>query len=157
MTGRIYNLPIARTAVTAAVDLAEILTAATHICEILAIELSQSTDVKDAEEEMLQLAFKMGQTTSGSGGNTGVTPVPVLIGDAAHGMTVETFNTTKASAGTIVTHKVWDWNVRVPFQYIFAPEQCLIIPPSTRATLELVAAPADSITIGGQITLRVIG
>jgi hypothetical protein len=155
--GRVYNLPLARTAVTAAVDLAEILTAATHICKVLAIEVSQSTDVKDAEEEMLQLAFKSGQTTSGSGGNTGVTPIPILIGDAAHGMTVETFNTTKASAGTIVTHKVWDWNVRVPFDKIFTPEQCLIIPPATRATLELVAAPGDSITIGGQIVIEIIG
>lgn len=155
--GRIYNLPLVRTSVTAAVDLAEILTAASHMAVIHAIELSQSTDVKDAEEEMLQLAFKSGQTTSGSGGNTGVTPVPVLIGDAAHGMTVETFNTTKASAGTIVTHKVWDWNVRIPFEKIFTPETRLWIPPSTRATLELVTAPGDAITIGGQIVLEVIG
>jgi hypothetical protein len=155
--GRIYNLPLARTAVTVAVDLAEILTAATHICVVHSIELTQSTDVKDAEEEMLQLAWKSGQTTSGSGGNTGVTPIPILIGDAAHGMTVETFNTTKASAGTIVTHKVWDWNVRVPFIYVFTPENRLVIPPSTRATLELVAAPGDSITIGGQICIEVIG
>lgn len=155
--GRIYSLPLVRTAVTVAVDLAEILTAATHICVIHEIEVSQSTEVKDAEEEMLQLAWKSGQTTGGSGGNTGVTPIPRLIGDAAHGMTVETFNTTKASAGTIVTHGVWDWNVRVPFIKLFTPETRLIIPPSTRATLELVAAPADSVTIGGNILLEVIG
>lgn len=155
--GRIYNLPLARTAVTVAVDLAEILTAATHICVIHGVELSQSTDVKDAEEEMLQLAIKSGQTTSGSGGNTGVTPIPVLIGDSAHGMTVESFNTTKASAGTIVTHKVWDWNVRIPFFWYPTPETRLIIPPSTRATFELVAAPGDSITIGGQIVIEIIG
>ncbi len=155
--GRMYNLPLARTAVTAAVDLAEILTAATHICVIHAIELSQSTELGDAAEEQLQLAWKSGQTTSGSGGNTGVAPIPILIGDSAHGMTVETFNTTKASAGTIVTHKVWDWNIRVPFLYVFAPEQRLIIPPSTRATLELVSAPADSVIIGGQIVIEIIG
>lgn len=155
--GRIYNLPLARTAVTVAVDLAEILTAATHVCIIHGIELSQSTDVKDAEEEMLLLAFKSGQTTSGSGGNTAVTPIPILIGDAAHGMTVETFNTTKATAGTIVTHKVWDWNVRVPWIWYPTPETRLFIPPSTRATLELVGAPADSITIGGQIVIEIIG
>ena len=155
--GRFYNLPLVRTAVTAAVDLAEILTAATHMCCIHRIELSQSTEVKDAEEEMLLLAWKSGQTTGGSGGNTGVTPVPVLIGDAAHGMTVETFNTTKATAGTIVTHKLWDWNVRIPFDYIFTPETRLWIPPSARATLELVGAPADSITIGGQIVIEIIG
>lgn len=155
--GRIYNLPLARTAVTVAVDLVEIVTAASHICVIHGIEVSQSTDVKDAEEEMLQLAWKSGQTTSGSGGNTGVTPIPVLIGDSAHGMTVESFNTTKATAGTIVTHKVWDWNVRIPFFWIPTPETRLIIPPSTRATLELVAAPGDSITIGGQIVIEIIG
>lgn len=155
--GRMYNLPLARTAVTVAVDLAEILTAATHICVVHAIEITQSTEVADAAEEQLQLAWKSGQTTSGSGGNTGVVPIPILIGDAAHGMTVESFNTTKASAGTIVTHKVWDWNIRVPFLYIFAPEQRLVIPPSTRATLELVAAPADSVTIGGQIVIEIIG
>jgi hypothetical protein len=155
--GRIYSLPLARTAVTVAIDLAEILTAATHICVIHEIEVSQSTDVKDAEEEMLQLCWKSGQTTSGSGGNTGVTPIPRLIGDAAHGMTVETFNTTKASAGTIVTHANWDWNIRIPFCKVFTPETRLVIPPSTRATLELVAAPADSITIGGQIVLEVVG
>lgn len=155
--GRMYNLPLARTAVTAAVDLAEIVTAATHICIIHGIDLSQSTEIQDAAEEMIQLAWKSGQTTSGSGGNTGVTPVPILLGDAAHGMTVETFNTTKATAGTIVTHKVWDWNLRVPFEKIFTPEQRLIIPPSTRATLELVTAPTDSVTFGGQILIEIIG
>lgn len=155
--GRYYNVPLVRTSVTVAVDLAELLTAATHLCVIHAIELSQSTDVKDAEEEMLLLAWKSGQTTTGSGGNTGVIPVPVLIGDAAHGMTVETFNTTKATAGTIVTHKLWDWNVRIPFEKIFTPETRLIIPPSTRATLELVGAPADAITIGGQIVIEILG
>ena len=155
--GRMYNLPLVRTAITVAVDFAEILTAATHICVIHAIELTQSTEIQDAQEEQIQLAWKSGQTTSGSGGNTGVTPIPVLLGDAAHGMTVETFNTTKATAGTIVTHKIWDWNLRVPFEKIFTPETRLIIPPSTRATLELVAAPTDSVTFGGQIVLEVIG
>ena len=155
--GRVYSLPLASTAVTAAVDLAEILTAATHVCCIHAIEVSQHTDFKDAEEEILQLAFKSGQTTSGSGGNTGVTPIPRLIGDAAHGMTVETFNTTKATAGTIVTHGLWDWNIRVPFEKIFTPETRLWIPPSTRATLELVAAPTDSVTIKGQLVIEIIG
>lgn len=154
--GRMYNLPLAPTAVTVALDLAEILTPATLICVVHGIDLSQGTEVKDAEEEMLQLAWKSGQTTSGSGGNTGVTPIPVLIGDAAHGLTVESFNTTKASAGTIVTHKVWYWNVRVPFEKVFPPEHRLVIPPSTRATLELVGAPTDSVTMGGQILIELI-
>jgi len=155
--GRHYSLPLVSTAVTAAVDLAEIVTAATHICIIHSIYLHQSTEAGDAQEEQLRLAFKTGQTTSGSGGNTGVTPVPRLLGDAAHGMTVETFNTTKASAGTIVTHGAWPWNLRQAFEKIFTPETKIFIPPSTRATLELVAAPADSVTFEGEILLEVIG
>src|SRR3990167_8520898 len=152
--GRFYSLPLTPTAVTVAVDLAELLTAATHVACIHAILLGQWTELGDAAEEMLRLAFKSGQTTSGSGGNTGVTPIPRLIGSSAHGMTVETFNTTKASVGTIVTHGVWDWNVRIPFLKVFTPETRLIIPPSTRATLELVAAPTDSVTMEGQIVLE---
>ena len=156
MNGRLYNLPLVRTAVTAAVDLVEILTPASLVVFINRIEISQSTEVKDAEEEMLQLAWKSGQTTSGSGGNTGVTAVPVVLSDAAHGLTIETFNTTKATAGTIVTHKVWDWNVRQNFDYVFLEKSRLYIPPSTRATLELVAAPGDSVTIGGQIEIEIL-
>lgn len=155
--GRIYAIPLVRTAVTVAVDLCEILLAATHIMIIHEIELSNSTDYKDAEEEGLQLSFKSGQTTSGSGGNTSVTAIPRLIGDAASGLTIETFNTTKATAGTIVTHGVWDWNVRIPFCKTFTPETRLVMVPSARCTLELVAAPTDSITIGGQIVVEVIG
>ena len=60
-------------------------------------------------------------------------------------------------AGTIVTHGIWDWNVRIPFEKVFTPETRLFIPPSTRATLELVAAPADALTITGQIVLEVLG
>ena len=155
--GRHYNLPLVDTAVSAALDIAEIVTAATHICVIHGIELSQRTETGDAAEEMLRLAWKSGQTSSGSGGNTGVTPIPILIGDAAHGMTVESFNTTPASGGTIVTHKTWNWNVRVPFLWYPTPEHRLVIPPSTRATLELLGAPADAVTMSGQIMIEIIG
>lgn len=155
--GRMYTIPLVRTAVTAAVDLCEILTPASVVVWVHQIELSQSTEVADAAEEQLQLAWKVGQTTSGSGGNTGVTPAKTLPGDAASTLTVESFNTTKASAGTIVTQRVWDWNIRVPFDKVLTPETRLFIPPSTRVTLELVGAPADSVTIGGQITVEEVG
>lgn len=155
--GRMYTLPLVDTAVTTVVDLAEIVTAATHVACIHAISLSQRTEVQDAQEEQLVLRVRSGQTTSGSGGNTGVTAIPRLIGDAAHGMTVETFNTTQASAGTIVQHGLWQWNLRMPFEKIFTPETRIWIPPSTRATLELVFTPADSVTMFGEILIEVIG
>ncbi len=155
--GRKYRLPLAVTSVSAALDLVEVLTGSGHICVIDVISLSQWSELGDAQEEMLKIAFKTGQTTSGSGGNTGVTPIPRLIGDAAHGMTVESFNTTKASAGTIVEHGLWQWNVREEKEKIFLPKYPIVIPPSTRGTLELVDAPADAISIGGEILLTVIG
>lgn len=97
---------------------------------------------------MIQL--KSGQTTSGSGG-TAPTPVPLAFGDAAAGTTAEVNNTTKASAGTIVTHASWAWNVRGEFIKIFTPEMRPIIRASRRATVELATTPADSITINGTL------
>lgn len=156
--GRIYTLPLVSTAVTTAVDLAEILTPASLSLWIHNIFVGQSTELGDAQEEQLRLAVKSGQTTSGSGGNTGVTAVPRLIGDAAHGLTIETFNTTKASAGTIVTHGgPWPWNIRTSFDKWFTPETRIFLPPSTRLTLELIGAPADSVTIEGEILIEIIG
>ena len=69
--------------------------------------------------------------------------MPIHFGDAAFGGTVEANNTTKASAGTIVTHEVHNWNVRVPYQRIWTPETRPVLSPSRRFTLELATTPAD--------------
>ena len=155
--GRIYRLPLVRTAVTAAVDLAEITAPAARLLIVHEIELSQSTEVKDAEEEMLQLTWISGHATSGSGGNAAVVAVPRLISDAAGTSVNETFNTTIASTGTAVNHGLWDWNLRIPFQKIFTPETRIIIVPSVRHVLRLAAAPADSVTIGGSVVFEELG
>jgi hypothetical protein len=118
--------------------------------------LGQNTDVGDAAEEILDIQLTSGHTTSGSGGSA-VTPVPREFGDAAFGGTVERNNTTQASAGTIVEHHNWSWNIRAPFDRVFTPEEMPILSPSRRACLELPAAPADSITMSGTITFEEIG
>jgi hypothetical protein len=154
--GRMYTVQFNGVAVTAQQDFFEINCPATAIVVIHEIWLSQLTEVKDAEEEMLLLLLKSGQTTSGSGG-TIPTAVPILLGDSAFAGTVEVNNTTKATAGTIVTHHPWHWNVRIPFEKIFTPEARPILRPSRRGTLELATTPADSITMGGYITFESIG
>jgi hypothetical protein len=154
--GRIYYIPLVRTAVSGPVDLAELVPTAAQILWLHRIELSQSTEAKDAEEEMLQLAWRVGNTTTGSGGNTGVIANQQLPGDPASGLTIKTFNTTKATVGTVIT-KTWDWNIRMEFDKIFTPETMLFVGPSTRACLELVAAPLDVMTISGTITVEVVG
>ena len=156
MLGRVYSAQFNGSAQTAQVDFFELNAASTKIVELLEVHLSQLTEVADAQEEMLLVLIKSGQTTSGSGGSA-PTAVPRQLGDAAFAGTVETVNTTKASAGTIVTHEAHNWNIRVPFQRIWTPETTIVIPTSGRLTVELATTPADSITFAGTALFREVG
>ncbi|MCS6297179.1 MAG: hypothetical protein H8K09_13165 [Nitrospira sp.] len=154
--GRMFTGQFNGVAVTAQQDLFELVAPATAICVIHAIELEQTTEVGDAQEEGLSILLKSGATTSGSGGST-PSKVAAQVSDAASGATLEANNTTKATAGTIVTHNAWSWNVRMPFNKIFTPEMRPVVAPSRRLTLELGTTPADSITMNGTITWEEIG
>jgi hypothetical protein len=154
--GRIYTAPFDGQAETVQVDLIEITAGASDSIVIHEIGISQLLEVQDAAEEMLLLQWKSGQTTTGSGGNT-TTIVPLHLGDPASGAVVKDTNTTKASAGTIVKHYSWYWNVRIPFQMIWTPETRPFLIASRRATLELATTPADSITFGGYIVFEELG
>jgi hypothetical protein len=151
-----YTAVFNNVAVTAIQDLFELVAPADSIVVLHDIHLSQNTDVGDAAEEVLRIELTSGHTTSGSGGSA-VTPVSAQLQDSAFGGTCEANNTTQASAGTIVTHYVWNWNIRVGFDRIFTPETRPIIAPSRRMCLELPAAPADSVTMSGSITFEEIG
>ena len=152
----IYTVVFSAVAVTAQQDLFEIVSAATQITIVHDLTLTQSTEIGDAMEEGLSILVKSGQTTTGSGGTT-PTAIPRLFLGSAYAGTPKVNNTTKATAGTIVTHHAWNWNVRVPFQYIWTPETRPIISPSRRFTIELATTPADSITISGTLTIESIG
>jgi len=153
----VYTAVIPLTAVTAAVDLMEIVGHATKPFVILEVHLYQTTELGDAAEEVLNVAIKSGQTTSGSGGNAATTANPTDSGGGASGLTYETLNTTKASAGTIVTHAAYGWNIRAPLDIIFTEMSQLIMASTRRATIELVSAPADSTTIGGYVVIQELG
>lgn len=151
----IYTAVFNNVAVTAIQDLFEIVAAADAVVLLHDIHLSQNTDVGDAAEEVLRIELTSGHTSSGSGGSA-PTAIPRDIGQAAFGGTIEVNNTTQASAGTIVTKYVWNWNIRVGFDKIFTPETRPRIAPGTRMCLELPAAPADSVTMSGSITIEEI-
>lgn len=155
--GRLYQVPIAFTAQTAQIDLFEIAASANKGLRIHEIYIAQSTEVGDAQEEMLTLALKRasGTYTSGSGGSA-PTPVPIDPDDAAAGFTAEVNNTTKASAGTgtITTERLFAWNVRMPLQLIFTPETRPKVKGGEAKVLELTTAPADSITLGGYVLVE---
>lgn len=151
-----YTVQFSGVAVTAQQDLFEITSSATAVNVIHGIVLAQSTDYGDAQEEGLSILIKSGATTTGSGGTT-PTAVPINLNDSAYGGVAKVNNTTKATAGTIVTHHADVWNVRSQFIWIPTPEIRLILNPSRRLTVELATTPADSITMNGTLYFERIG
>ena len=153
---RIYTAQFNGVAATVQQDLFEIVAGSTGIVLLHELCISQLTEVADAAEEMLLILLKSGSTTTGSGGSSPA-KVARLFGSSASASTVAANNTTKATAGTIVTHYAWHWNVRVPFQMIWTPETRPTLSPSRRGTVELATTPADSITLGGYLVWEEIG
>ena len=154
--GRMYTATFNNIDVSSAQDLFELVAPADAIVVLHDIHLSQNSDVGDTEEEVLCVELTSGYTLSGSGGSS-VTPVPILLGDAAFGGTCEVNNTTRALSGTIVTHAVWNWNIRVGFDKVFTPETRPILSPSRRMCLGLPIAPNDTVIMSGTITFEEIG
>ena len=152
--GRLYQIPIPFVAQTTQIDFFELTAAAEKPCVIHEIFLANSTDVGDAQEEMLTLKLKraFGSVTSGSGG-TAPTPVPLNPDDAAAGLTAGVNNTTKLAvgSGTITDERLYAWNVRMPFHLIFTPEFRPRIKGGEKKVMELTSTPGDSITMGGYV------
>jgi len=158
MLGRLYTAIIDAVAISAIQDIFEIVAPSDAIVVVTKIELGQSSDAGDAEEELLRLRWITGFTTSGSGGAS-VTPEPAA-GDTAFGGTVERNNTTVASTGTPANRYIFaPWNVRTPFLFIPTEEELdmFVLSPSARGVLNLPAAPEDAITVSGTISFREIG
>jgi hypothetical protein len=155
--GRVYSGIFNAVSVTVQQDFFEINAAAGKPVEVLGLALSQSTEVGDAQEEGLNILVKTGATTSGGTGGTAPTAIPRVTGDQAFGGNLEINNTVKATAGTIVTHEAWNWNVRVPFVWWWTPETTITIVGGGRMTIELATTPADAITMSGTIYLRELG
>ena len=148
--GRIFSATFAGVAVTAQQDLFSILAPATEAIHIHGLILSQTTEIGDAMEEQLSIQVTSGATSAGSVG-TSPTAIPDFLGSTAFGGTVRANDTTRASAGTIVTHHSDTWNVRTQFLWMPPPELRWRIAPSARLVVGLLTTPADSITMNGTI------
>lgn len=153
---RLYTVTFRAVAVTAAQDLFAIVAPSDAIVKVHDIDISQTSDVGDAAEEIIRVSLKSGATTVGTGG-TLTTAIPIELGDAAFGGTVRINDTTIATSGTIVVHRSTGWNVRAPLNIIFTPETRPVISPSRRFVVGLLTAPADSLTMNGTITFEEIG
>jgi len=144
-----YSAPLTPTAITTTVDFFHITAAAENPVTLYAMQLYNTTDVGDLQEEVLSIALARG-ITGGTGG-TGLTEVHYGDGGgSAVTATVVGMNTTVSTAGTILEHI--GWNVRIPLFWCPIPE----LRPTADATQDpvvfrLLTAPADSITIGGTV------
>jgi len=158
MSGLIYTASFDAVAATLAQDLFEILFPADAVGELLGMTFGQTSDVTDAEEEILRTTLRMvsGAPTSGSGGTT-PTPRPHHLGGPASGVTCEANNTTQLTGGTNVLLLPLPLNVRMREIEIPIPEARYFFSPSTRLLWELETAPVDSLTISGSITWKELG
>lgn len=155
--GRIYTIDIAPAAITVAADIVEIVPADDKPVIVHDFNIFQTTDLGDAAEEIIGLIWVRGNTSSGSGGST-PTPTPKNASDVAAGFTAETLNTTAASGGSPVNGPRHGWNVRIPTPVIYTPEtRPEITQAGSRLVLRMAAAPADSLTISGCVTVEELG
>lgn len=151
MANLVYTLSFS-TAVTAQQDLFEIVPASSALVVLHQVILSQSSGSTSG----LRLAFKRGMTTTGSGGTT-PTPVPISAKFPAAGSTVKANNTTKSTAGTIVTLHNETWYTASPFVWLPTPELRPVIGPSVRFAIELATTPGASTTIDGTLYFEEVG
>jgi len=156
MAARIYTVPIAPAAQTAAQDFWAIVSATGKVTRLAGMHLFQTTDLGDANEEVLRIRIRAGQTTVGSGG-TAPTPIPQNVTDAAAGFTARINDTTQATAGTIVVHAELGWNIRTAPDFWLPPQYTFEFTGGRRWTIEFPAAPADSITVGGTLWIEETG
>lgn len=158
--GMMYSGQFNGVAATVQQDFFELLAPSDCVVIIHQIQITQSSDMGDANEEGLSVLMKrgVGSVTSGSGGTT-PTPAKLQSGFAAAGSTLEANNTTKMATGSGTITTLWSdvWNIRGPWLYLPTPEQRIVLSPSERLTVELGTTPADSITINGVIVFEELG
>ncbi len=146
--GRTYAVPFSAVAVTAAQDLWGITPADDKPIAIIGWSIGQSSDAGDAQDELLQLSWIRGFTSSGSGGSA-PTPVPLDPADGAAGFTVEVNNTTVATTGSTTTPYTSTFNVRAGDIVWLPPEAYIRAHQGNTTIVGRITAPADSLTMSG--------
>lgn len=146
-------------AVTTAIDFFELLAPSVRSVKLCEAHITQSTEVGDAQAEMLRFAIKKatGAVTSGSGG-TVVTPTSDVPGITYSG-TLEANNTTRIAVGTGVITVLEEHaeHVATGFHHVATDGKEYEIEGATRLVIGLEAAPVDSINFSGVIKFEVIG
>lgn len=154
MGGRIYTVGFLDVAVTAAQDAVEILVPTAQVIEILRVELTQKSDYGDAAAEGASFTLVRATGSSGSGG-TSATPAKHRDGDAASGCTCEVNNTSKATTRTVIIPRAF--NVQAGDIWVPTLDERIFIRAAHFFCVDLIAAPADSLTMSGYVTFAELG
>lgn len=150
MTGS-FSAPMDALAFTTATDIFECTVPSTCRMEVLQIRLGQTTDLGDAQEEVLRIGVYRGATAGSTG--TALTEQPFVdSNDGAARVAVVANRGTASTGGTLID--VIPWNIRIPMNELYIPELRPIAEISTVLTYRLLTAPTDSITISGSIIWR---
>jgi hypothetical protein len=156
-SGRFYTVTWdAATAVTTVIDIFEILPADDKPVYLDELTIWQTSDVGDAQDEVLQIQVIIGYTTSGSVGASG-TVGRLHAGEVAASFTAECRNTTVATVGTPYIVHADGWNVRAPYIWTPVPDWQPIGTQAIPLYVRLPAAPLDSLTMNAMIKLREVG
>jgi hypothetical protein len=147
---RCYTVVAASAAQTGAVDWFELTTTSAGGIALLGLDISQSTEFGDAQDEMTRWYVKRASSTytSGSGGNSSVARTPTRAGDAAATFTAKTNNTTQiaVNTGTLTTVVQSCFNIRAGLLLFWTPETAITCSASQALAVGMSAAPADSVT-----------
>jgi len=157
--GQIYDAIFQNIAVTALQDFFEILAPTDATVIVHAWEIYQTSDVGDAEEEILRIETVRGLgSTTGSGGAT-ITPEAKEEGFVNPGSVVKRNNTTRmvAGGGSLEILETFGFNNRIPLEKIYTPELRPIVSGADFWTLSLPVGPSDSLTMSGKISFEELG
>lgn len=150
ISARCYCTSFAASAQTNKVDWFELQTGSTGYIALVGLDIGQTTELGDAQEEQIDYYIKRGtgSVTSGSGGNTSVARKATQPGEAAATFTVETLNTTQLAVGTGTLDTILNsaFNLRAGLQQFWTPETAFCIAPSSYLAIGMTGNPADSVT-----------
>lgn len=155
----IYTVSFEKVSVAAAQDLFALVAHASKQCVLVGFELAVAgvaADAGDAQEELLGVRIRSGQTVAGSGGSA-PTPVNVDGSGGAAGFTARANDTTIANTGTIINHWQGAFNSRVGLDKPLTESQQLIFGAGRRLTIELIDTPTDAILVSGTAWVQEIG
>lgn len=142
--------------VAAGIDVFEITAPSGTLVFLHEVCVTQKTEAGDAAAEMLHFILKRGvSSTSGSGGST-ATPVPIESGSTpASGITsVEIFNTTAATGGTLTKLLEECVHIAPGFRHVPPPDRMFSARSGERLILSLGSTIADDIDVCGYVVFQ---